>query len=367
MPVLRGHLPLVGQLTRIVERFFIDDVEHHLWIDIATGGTGAGIGICIVGGILEIGDGINGIAVKHRVATLVEQPQPVEELIHIARRLMDVDDDEFTLERLLLQQEDHLLCIRRREAGSGFVEEQHSWFAYQFQSDVQSFALSSGDVFIDRRAHLQVLDGIEPQVLQRLGHPALDFLIRQALEAQFRCKPEVLAYGEFLDEQIVLRHEADQAFGVGFLDVVAIDGDGALLRLECPVEQRKQCGLSRSGTTHDGQQFPVAERKAQVVHAIVTARESEIDVPPTKLHFLRLMLVLLIGTDDGGVIDRLAVFVFQHAALLPHLIDTGEYGDVVELDDITTIVGEDEQSGLTVEQGLERALEPIHLMEPDTF
>ena len=95
----------------MAEGFLVDDVQHNLRIDISTGRTSTGLSIGIVGLLLEIGNGIDRIAVEDRVAASVQQPQAVEQLIDIARRLMDIDNNQFVLESLLLEQVDDFLCI----------------------------------------------------------------------------------------------------------------------------------------------------------------------------------------------------------------------------------------------------------------
>ena len=95
----------------MAEGFLVDDVQYNLRIDISTGRTSTGLGIGIVGLLLEIGNGIDRIAVEDRVAASVQQPQTVEQLIDIARWLVDIDNNQFVLESLLLEQVDDFLCI----------------------------------------------------------------------------------------------------------------------------------------------------------------------------------------------------------------------------------------------------------------
>ena len=72
MPLLRRHLSSVGSLTCIVDRFFVDDIQHDLRIDIAAGGTSACLCVGIVGCALEIGNGVDRITVKDGIAPLVQ-------------------------------------------------------------------------------------------------------------------------------------------------------------------------------------------------------------------------------------------------------------------------------------------------------
>ena len=111
VPLLRCHLTGIRGLTHIVDGLLVDDVQHNLRIDIAAGGTSARLSIGIVGSPLEIGNGIDGIAVEDRIATFVQQPQTVEELIDIAGGLVDIHHHQLALVGLLLQQVDDLLCI----------------------------------------------------------------------------------------------------------------------------------------------------------------------------------------------------------------------------------------------------------------
>ena len=111
VPVLWLHLSFVGHLTIAVERLLVNNVQNDFRIHITTHGACAGLCIGIVGSLLEISDGINGIAVEDRIATLVEQPQTVEQLIDIAGWLVDIDDDELAFQSLFLQEVDDLLSI----------------------------------------------------------------------------------------------------------------------------------------------------------------------------------------------------------------------------------------------------------------
>ena len=95
----------------MAEGFLVDDVQYNLRIDISTGRTSTGLSIGIVGLLLEIGNGIDRIAVEDRVAASVQQPQTVEQLIDIARWLVDIDNYQLVLESLLLEQVDDFLCI----------------------------------------------------------------------------------------------------------------------------------------------------------------------------------------------------------------------------------------------------------------
>ena len=113
MPLLRRHLTVVRQFTVVVQCLLVDNVQHDFRIDVAAHGTGTGFGVGIVGGLLEISDGINGVTVEYGISAPVEQPQSVEELIDVAGRLVDVDDDEFSLQRLFLQEVDDLLGVSR--------------------------------------------------------------------------------------------------------------------------------------------------------------------------------------------------------------------------------------------------------------
>ena len=46
-------------------------------------------------GIVDvIGDGVDGVSIVDGIAALVQQPQTIEQLIHIAGRLMDIHDDQ---------------------------------------------------------------------------------------------------------------------------------------------------------------------------------------------------------------------------------------------------------------------------------
>ena len=284
---------------------------------------------------------------------------------------MDVHHDELALERLLFQQVDHLLSVGRRQSRRGFVEEEHGWLANQLQRDVQPLSLSSGDVFVDGRAHFQVFRSVEFEVLQRFEHATVDFLLVHAFETEFRRVVEVLIYGEFLDEQVVLWHESDEGLCLGFRNVVAIDGDAAFLRLQRAVQQREERGFSRTRAAHDGEEIAVAEREVQVVHAVVAVGEAEVDVSSAKFHALRLVLVgsrfPLMGLENGGIIDGFPVFPFQHAALQQHLIRAWQHGNVVEQHRVGAVVGEHDGARFGMVERFQRAVESLEMVHDDVF
>ena len=201
---------------------------------------------------------------------------------------MDVCHDEFALERLFFQQIDDLFGVGRGKSRGGLVEEEYGGFANQFEGDVQSFALSARDVFSDGRTYFQVFGSVEFEVFQRFDDSFVDFLLRHSFKTEFCRVVKVLIDGEFLDEQVVLRHESDEVSGLRFRDVVSVDGDSSFLRSERAVQNREQGRFSSTRTAHDGKKFAASEREIQVVHAVVAVGEAEIDVAPTKFDALRL-------------------------------------------------------------------------------
>ena len=113
MPILWRHLTLVGQFAIAVKCLLVNDIQNYFWIDIATHWTSTGLSIGVVSSLLEIGDGINRVTVKYRIATFVKQPQTVEQLIDITRWLVDVDNNKLALQCLLFQKVDDLFSICR--------------------------------------------------------------------------------------------------------------------------------------------------------------------------------------------------------------------------------------------------------------
>ena len=65
------------------------------------------------------------------------------------------------------------------------------------------------------------------------------------------------------------------------------------------------------------------EGEAQVMHAVITVGEPEVDVTSTELHRLLLLVILttglLIGCDDVREIDGRTVLAFEHTTLQPYL------------------------------------------------
>ena len=217
------------------------------------------------------------------------------------------------------------------------------------------------------RADLQVLYRVESKVFQRLHDTAVQVGIIHALETQFGGVPEVLVDGQFLDEQVVLRHKTYECLGSGLRDAVAVDGEGALLRSEATVEQRHEGGLTGSGATHNSQHFPTMQGEAEVVHAIVTAGEPEVDVAPTEGDGLGSHLVLFVAANDGRVIERVPISAFQYAALQPHLIGARQHGNIVEQHGVVAKIGEQQKTGSGVEQCFQLSVNMFQTVKLDVF
>ena len=83
VPFLGRYFAAVSNLSAVVQGFLVYDVEDDLRIDVAAEGAGADLGVGVVGRPLEVGDGLDGIAVVDRIAASVEEPQPVEELEYV--------------------------------------------------------------------------------------------------------------------------------------------------------------------------------------------------------------------------------------------------------------------------------------------
>ena len=146
-----------------------------------------------------------------------------------------------------------------------------------------------------------------------------------------------------------------------------VDGDAPLLRPHASVQQGQQGGLSCSRPAHDGQQLSAVQRKAQVMHAVVTVREAEVDVAAAEFHAVRLVLRQTVGGDDGRIVDGMPLTVLQDTALQPHLIGALQHGYVVQEHRVTAHIGENQQSRLLFKQGLQRAVEAFYLVQFDAL
>ena len=103
------------------------------------------------------------------------------------------------------------------------------------------------------------------------------------------------------------------------------------------------------------------------MHAVVAVREAEVDVAATELNGLGLLLFVVVGTDDGRIVDGTTGGILQHAALLPYLIGAGKHGNVVEQHRVAAHVGEYQKTCRTVEQCLDRTVETLDMMQLDTL
>ena len=111
VPLLWSHLAFVRYFSAAVQCLLVDDVQHDFRIHVAASGAGAGFSVGIAGSLLEIGNGVNGITVEHGIATAIQQPQTVKQLVDITGGLMDIHHNQLALICLLFQQVDDLLCI----------------------------------------------------------------------------------------------------------------------------------------------------------------------------------------------------------------------------------------------------------------
>ena len=103
------------------------------------------------------------------------------------------------------------------------------------------------------------------------------------------------------------------------------------------------------------------------MHAVVAIRKAEVDVASAELHLCRFVHLLVVCLDDGRVIDGLSIHVFQHTALLPHLIHACQHRHVVECHRVRAVVGKNQQSRLAVEQSLDGALESLYVVQHHPF
>ena len=312
------------------------------------------MGVGVVGRRLEGGDGVDGIAVIDGIAAFVQQPQPVEELIDVARGLVYVGNDQTALLRLLLQEQDDTLGVGRREAAGGLVEEKHGGLSEKLQRDVEALALTAGYGLVEGTAHHEVFHLIEVQVLEHLRDALGDILLAHALETETRRVEQILPHGELLHEQVVLRHIADEVARPVLRDVVTVDGDAALLQRQIAVEQRHERRLARSAAAHDGHQLPALQVEGEVVTTVVRAGIAELNAAPLKADDAPVA-VLPVRGQHGTEVEGRSVMALEHAALLPHLEDAGHHGDVVHQHFVLTQIGEHEQVLLLQPQRLDAA------------
>ena len=102
------------------------------------------------------------------------------------------------------------------------------------------------------------------------------------------------------------------------------------------------------------------------MHAIIAVGESEVDVASTELNLFSLVQVqsfdILIGREDGGIVDGLATGTFQHTTLDPHLISSREYRNVIEHHCVWACVGKEQGATLWIQQCLQLSLGVIELV-----
>ncbi len=156
VPVFGAFLASVGGVAIFVFLAGVEDVEDEFGVDVAAGGalSDVGVGLVVLG--FEVYDALGGVAVVDGVSAGVEDEHFVEHLVDVGRGLVDDDEHEFAFEGEFSQEVHYVLGVAAGEAGCGFVDEEDARFSDEFEGDVESFALASGDHFIKRGAYLEV-------------------------------------------------------------------------------------------------------------------------------------------------------------------------------------------------------------------
>ena len=103
MPFLRRYAAFLRVVSVLVYDTGFHDLEDFLAVDVAADWTFAFASVGVVAQRLEIRHCLHRVAVVDDVAALVHHPQLVKHLENLARRLVDVYDHNFAVQRLLLQ------------------------------------------------------------------------------------------------------------------------------------------------------------------------------------------------------------------------------------------------------------------------
>ena len=192
---------------------------------------------------------------------------------------MDDGDHQPAARGLRLQQPHHDVGVRGGQARCGLVHEQDGRFADQFERDVQPLALAAADGFGQRIAHLEVGDLL---LLEFGQHPA-DALAalggREPGQAQPGVVVQIFPDGQVFEQQVVLRHGADDAFERGGIpmQIDAVEEHAACLGRQAAVEQLDQRGFAHAAAAHHGDQPPAGLAEGKIFDAGFATREPILD------------------------------------------------------------------------------------------
>ena len=145
VPLLGCDLTFANQFARGIHHAGLNDSEWLLGLHVAAHVALALLGVNVVGLFLEVDNGVHWVAVVYHIAALINNEQFVQKLIDVAIGLVDVYNDQLTLEHLTFEERHNLLGVRARETRCGFVHKEDRGFAHELQSNVESLALSAAE------------------------------------------------------------------------------------------------------------------------------------------------------------------------------------------------------------------------------
>ena len=201
---------------------------------------------------------------------------------------MNVDNHQFTFQRLLFQKVHHHFRVHRRKSRCRLIDKHHKRLTDKLQSNVQTLALTTTDGLVQRVAHNKVGGGFQVKVLKNLVHGLVNLLLGVLAEAEFGTIVKVLIYSKFFNQQIVLRHKSDDAVQLLLLgvDVVAVDENLAALWLKISVEHVEQCRFTNTRAAHNADELAALLAEVEVVQAVLAALEAEFNVFSREHHLL---------------------------------------------------------------------------------
>ncbi len=227
---------------------------------------------------------------------------------------MNHHKDQFAAGGLFAEQAHDQLGIGRREAGGGFIHEEHRGFANEFQGNVQALALTAADRFLKRRADAEA-GGIRLAKIGQQGlYPLLSKIIRKMRHAEARGIIQVLKNGQILEKQIVLRHESDHALdGVRLsMDVMSVQQEAPGIGADGSVQNAHQCGFSCAAGTHNADEATAAFIKGKIMQSIVASRKAEVEVFAAERDDGLFLSLRLKGGRNAGDVPFVALHIPQN-------------------------------------------------------
>ena len=230
---------------------------------------------------------------------------------------MNRDEDRLAVSlRQIGEQIDERHRVVGGEAARRLVEEQERRIGDELERDVDALPLSAGEHFALGLSDLEILHGLEAEVLHHLLDAPIDLGVAEiGREAELSRVLDRFEDRELGVDDVVLRHVSDAAAErvVDGIEALAVDAHLAARRAQITIEHGEQRGLSGAARAHQGDEIAgqrlerhVIEQDALRVRALpICDGEEQIERLDLDLVAAPLGALLLdVGADRAALDDE---------------------------------------------------------------